>query len=528
MKYLAALAVLFALALSSCSSKKYVFRKTYQESTALMHDSILNKEKPFLKAHMKNGDLYVFSQAWTYNDERDVIEGYGQKFDFNRKPLDYGHFAISVDSIAIIETNKKLERTNEARIAGLAILAGVDAVIGLLCLTNPKACFGSCPTFYIRPHESFHDASAEGFSNAVVPAFEYTDVDALRATAAGGSIFSLWMKNEALETHCVNTANLIAVPRPVGATILHGTDNNFYACSPVYGSTQATNGRGEEITSALKEADMQEYRSEADSTDLSKKEEILIEFDGIPENVQLGLKVTYRQSLLVSYLFYSVMGYMGDNISELFAELESNPKTMQRINNGVKKLLGNIEVFAWEEESRKYVHQGYFYEEGPIARNTQVLPLAVKGSHLKIKLIVTKGFWRLDEVALTQIISTQEPIFLNPTQVLDKAGKASAEVEKLNDSTKYLISLPGDVWELHYKLPEGETLYDVFLATRGYYLEWMREHWIKDKDLRQVYMMLYHPKKFLKSEAATYKANEQQMEEDFWNSRIDVKTFSYD
>lgn len=494
----------------------------------MLHDSIATKEKVFLKAHMKNGDLYVFTNAWRFNAEQDNVEGYAQKYDFNRKALDNGNFSLPVDSIAILETNKKLERTNEARITGLAVLAGVDAVIGVLCLINPKACFGSCPTFYVRPYESFHDASAEGFSNAVVPAFEYTDIDALRATAAGGSTFSLWMKNEALETHCVNAANLIAVPRPKGANILHGTNNSFYACTKVFAPSSATNGLGEEITAAIRAADMQEYRGEADSTDLSTKEELHLEFDDIPENAQLGLKVTYRQSLLVSYLFYSVMGYMGDNISELFAELETNPKTMQRITDGVKRLLGNIEVFVWEEETGNYVHQGYFYEEGPIARNTQVLPLAAKGGQLKVKLVVTKGFWRLDEVVLTQIMSTQEPILLPPMQVLDKAGNPSAEVEKLNDSTQYLISMPGDVWELQYQLPTTDAEYDVFLSSRGYYLEWMREHWIKDKDLRQVYLMLYHPKKFLKSEAATYKANEQQMEEDFWNSRIDVKTFSYD
>ncbi len=528
MKNLTVLAIFLSISISSCSSKKYVFRKSYQQSTELMHEKAADTTKLFLKVHMKNGDLYVFRQLWQINDAENELTGNGQKFDFNRKPVDYGFFTLPIDSIAILETNKKLDRTEQGRVASLAILTSVDVIFGLLCLTNPKACFGSCPTFYISPSESFHDANAEGFSNAVVPALEKTDIDALRTTAIGGQTLSIWMKNEALETHCVNSANIIAVPRLPGSTNLHGTDNAFYACKNLFKATSAFNGIGEEITSDVKNADLQEYRGEADSTDLSKKEELIFEFEGTPDNVQLGLKVTYRQSLLVTYLFYSLMGYMGDNISELFAELETNPEAMQRINNGVKKLLGNIEVFVWNESSKKWIHQGYFYESGPIARNEEILPLAARGEKIKVKLVITKGFWRLDEVALTEILTVQKPALLNPQLVIDKSGNKTQEAQKLNDSTKYLISMPGDIWEIQYQMPENDLTYDVFLSSSGYYLEWMREHWIKDKDLSKVYMMLYHPKWFLKSEAATYKANERQMEEDFWNSRIDVKTFSYD
>jgi hypothetical protein len=55
----------------------------------------------------------------------------------------------------------------------------------------------------------------------------------------------------------------------------------------------------------------------------------------------------------------------------------------------------------------------------------------------------------------------------------------------------------------------------------------MREHWIKDKDLIKLNQMVYNPKKFLREEAKNYKQYESKMEQAFWNSKINTKTFSY-
>ena len=55
----------------------------------------------------------------------------------------------------------------------------------------------------------------------------------------------------------------------------------------------------------------------------------------------------------------------------------------------------------------------------------------------------------------------------------------------------------------------------------------MREHWIKDKDLLKLKQMVDYPKKYLKEEAKNYKRYEKIMEQEFWNSKVDTKTFSY-
>ena len=97
------------------------------------------------------------------------------------------------------------------------------------------------------------------------------------------------------------------------------------------------------------------------------------------------------------------------------------------------------------------------------------------------------------------------------------------------DDDKYLCSLPGDIWKMNFKIPEGEqgNDYAFFVVSKGYYLEWMREHWIKDKDLLKLRQMVDNPEMYLRQEAKNYKQYEKTMEQEFWNSKIDTKIFSF-
>jgi hypothetical protein len=55
----------------------------------------------------------------------------------------------------------------------------------------------------------------------------------------------------------------------------------------------------------------------------------------------------------------------------------------------------------------------------------------------------------------------------------------------------------------------------------------MRSHWLADKNLLKLKQMVDNPKKYLKEEAGNYKVYEATMEQEFWNSKIDTKNFSY-
>ena len=133
----------------------------------------------------------------------------------------------------------------------------------------------------------------------------------------------------------------------------------------------------------------------------------------------------------------------------------------------------------------------------------------------------------MDYLALTNIKEKVKPLEIAPSSILDKGKIDHKALSSINDPKKYLISMPGSAYKFNFDLPKHTDDYELFLHTKGYYLEWMREHWIKDKNLLKLRQMVEQPKKYLRVEAEAYKRYETNMEQEFWNSKIDTKIFSY-
>ena len=62
--------------------------------------------------------------------------------------------------------------------------------------------------------------------------------------------------------------------------------------------------------------------------------------------------------------------------------------------------------------------------------------------------------------------------------------------------------------------------YQLFLESKGYYVEWMRQEWLKEEDPEMVQLMIRNPKEYLKLLAPEYKSREDEMENIFWNSKF--------
>jgi hypothetical protein len=261
---------------------------------------------------------------------------------------------------------------------------------------------------------------------------------------------------------------------------------------------------------------------------LSSKEEVYLTFDNVKSTDNLGLILNFRQTMMTTYLFYSAMGYMGDNVSDMFAILESDEKMRNKFDATTKEL-GNIDIYAWNEQNNNWEYQNGFYETGPIAINRQCIPLEniQSNSKIKIKLVLNKGLWRMDYVSLTNIKKQVTPIEIFPTTIYNKGKLDKIALGEINSPDKHLLSMPGSAYKFNFTLPNADADYELFLYSKGYYLEWMREHWIKDKDLLKLKQMVDNPTKYLREEAKNYKRYETTMEQEFWNSKIDTKTFSY-
>ncbi|HEY6572400.1 MAG TPA: hypothetical protein VI198_03705, partial [Candidatus Eisenbacteria bacterium] len=252
-----------ALAASGCSSIKSVHRTTVAPAEAQK----LPTNAPYLKSHMKDGTLYVLAK-WRVSERDSAVEGSGRHFDQARRPLSSGQYRIPLDSVALFEAN--VVQTSSA-IAGYTVLAAVTGIVAVICLTNPKACFGSCPTFYAEDDTAL--VQSEAFSAWVAPSLEATDIDALYRARPRGSTFRLRMTNEALETHSVRYADLLAVPHGEGERVGRTPDDRFRLYSRPRSATRVVGlGGAVESGDAVEELsafDGRERFSLADSSDLA-------------------------------------------------------------------------------------------------------------------------------------------------------------------------------------------------------------------------------------------------------------------
>ena len=151
---------------------------------------------------------------------RVVIEKKGNE----KSNIDNNLFRVPVDEIALVETNEP----GPSIVGGLAFVTGITALGSILCLTNPKACFGSCPTFYAFNGDTV-TLQAEGFSSSIMPHLEKKDIDMLYSAQVTKE-FELILTNEAFETHSIRYAEILAFKKTVDERVFASPEGKFYKC----------------------------------------------------------------------------------------------------------------------------------------------------------------------------------------------------------------------------------------------------------------------------------------------------------
>ncbi|MEL6616079.1 MAG: hypothetical protein AAFQ43_10095, partial [Bacteroidota bacterium] len=399
-------------------------------------------------------------------------------------------------------------------------------------LSNPKACFGSCPTFYAPDASGEMALLAEGYSSSIAPSMRARDVDALGLRASGGS-FELRMTNEALETHVTRRADLLAVPVASGETAyfeVHGTDEGRFWRTTDERAPRACSAPEGDCTSALAEADGSERTSEASATDLGEKESIVLTFDA-PEAESLALVLTARQSLLTTFLVYQGLAYAGEDIGGWIAMGETRARSGDAIPRGRgDTMLGRVTDIPVEVRGAdgEWVEAGMVHEVGPLARDAHLVRLPEVGpGPVEVRLRPTMGAWRLDAARLVSVVGEATPVRLSPEAVLRESPDAetapdAAALALLTDDAEDLVTLPGTALRLQYRLPDAPVASEwaLFLEAEGYYLEWMRDEWMPERDPDALAEMLFSPEDALRRLAPMYKDMEAGMEEAFWGSRF--------
>ena len=468
----------------------------------------VDMKAPFLKCHMKDGGLYVLS-SWRIDEAGAAVIGAGELYGTDRSVESRLSYRVRFADVALYETNTVVTSPG---VAGMAVITGLSLAVTAACISNPKSCFGSCPTFYAPADDTGRLVlQAEGFSDAIAPALETHDIDALWRTTGRGGAFTLTMTNEAYETHVVKQADLLVVPRPPGGRVL-ATADALWIASHVAPPTTCLSAEGD-CTAQLAAVDGNERISLTDEHDLAARETIELTFP--PATGPAAIVIGARQSLVTTFLLYQGLAYLGTTAGSWLAMLERGDLGSRTGGRALQRLVGGIEVQVQEDGAWQTI--GEAYETGPLATDVHLirLPPGVTGAHVRLQL--PKGGWRIDSAALATLSGPAKPIRIAPTTIRGSIGKDYAAGRQ--PATAFpIVTMPGDAYELGYTLPPGHD-YELFLDSRGYYLEWMRQEWLADERPLSALRLFTDPAQVLKDLAPAYKKLEPTAEAVFWRSR---------
>jgi len=477
---------------------------------------------PYLKAHLYSEDLVVLS-GWRVPAEGDsLLEGYGIRYSGDRAPGVPGLQSLPLDSIALLEAARK-ETVRDLAFAGLMTWTAISSVATVVCVTAPKGCFGSCPTFYLEDDPSASPV-AEGFSASVARVLEANDVDALPEPGGDGGEYSILMRNEAPETHAIRSLQLLAARKAPGRFVFAVSGGGFRDGSRPLEPTDCTalgSSSGIDCSEVLRLPDGVEFFSPADAADLATREWVEVTLPGVREGTGAGILIRGRASLLSTFLFYQALAFAGASAGDWVAALERGDAALARRVMGIYDALGPVDVFL--EGDGGWVGIGSFGEAGPIAADEEVVPLPhLPKGPFRIRLGMAKGAWRLDQVALVELGGEVQPEILSPTAVERISGDIPSDLalQRLLDPAEHLITQQGDEYRIHFHLPGAPDGLSLFLDSRGYYYEWMRREWIAETDPAMTALLLSNPREALRRLAPIFKAQEGMMEKTFWSSRF--------
>ncbi len=498
--------LLFVSILTTACASKLTRQLVEPESAAT-----LDRKAAILKAHMLDGRVYVL-RDWNVAGAR--VSGDGELLGVNRAVENTGTFGFSIDSVAIFETNSL--STYPPAVAALSILTVASVGLAIYCATAEKVCFGSCPTFYVEG-DAPADLQAEGFSASVSPALEATDLDALYRVELPGDELRLRMTNEALETHVVRYVDVLAASRAEGGRTFATRSGELWQATQLIEASSCMAEQGD-CREEVAVFDGLERYSLADSADLAAREYVDLEFPALPAG-EIGIVIAARQTLMSTYLFYQGLAFMGTSAGHWLAALERGDSALKARAGGIGQVLGRVEVLL-KNESNDWVVAGDVGETGPLATDVQLVRLgASSGEPLRVRLRLTRGLWRLDWIAAAVLEGRATVQRLSPRLVLRDGIQDDEALRQIVDRDAKLVTLPGDVYTFVYALPASGAERELFVETRGYYLEWMREEWLSDENPASAAQIFLDPPAALRALAPRFKQIEPKMEELFWSSR---------
>ena len=330
------LIILFILILLGCSTIKNI--REFHDPTRLNTSTVHNKS---IKVHMTDGTLYLLDSL-IKTGSSDTLSGFGLYFNQYREltltnkslqgDLIPPGFIIPLNKVALFETNDI--SGYDGKVVGMTIVGVPTAIASIYCIINPKACFGSCPTFYGWDGKDTV-LMAEGFSSSILRAYEKEDIDMLYHAKVTGNYINLKLTNEALETHVIRYADLLVLPRKQNERIFADEHGKFISVTDLMSPSSCTAPEGDCLEKVLV-MDQKERYSVTDSNNLAAKECVELNFNSVPDG-NIGLIIGNRQTFLTTFLFYQSLAYMGNSAGNFAASIETGNKSLKKRQTGSGK-----------------------------------------------------------------------------------------------------------------------------------------------------------------------------------------------
>jgi len=432
-----------------------------------------------VKAHLYDGSTVVFQDGVTVADG--VVRGAGRLYDLT---LDNSSTVneVALKDVAAMESYQTPVSTG----ATTAATAGSSVGILLGSLTAIMLLFGSCPTIYSFDAEGAA-LEAELFSYSITPSFQSRDIDRLDIQASDNGIFELELRNEMLETHYIDHLEVLEIVHAEDQQVFPDEKGRPLVVGELIVPSRAVDHAGVDILEGIRNVDDLAWSAGAARLAAVNADDYVdhldFEFEIPPDAASLALVLRARNSLLNTVLFYDVMlkdqsfrafDWMNRDLGHLGNQLE--------LGLWYRKHMG-MTISVWDKTRyRKVARIG---DQGPIAWNEHAVRLPTNGSDtLRVRLSFVVDNWRLDRVA---VATDAERAIMRPVP-LEHARNTDGDLAEIPEyllkaDEKYLITKPQERVNLRFDVGDAPTgkRRTFFLASEGYYMEWMRADWLTEE-----------------------------------------------
>jgi hypothetical protein len=436
-----------------------------------------------VRAHLIDGSTVLFRMGATVTADHVFGTGTGTRFGLTLAESTSVTSVRLSDVLGLETYTREVDPAATFAISTLATIGVIAGTVAIACAADPK-CFGSCPTIY-ADSAGADVLEAEGFSYSIAPLFEMRDVDPLRVAADSNGIVRLQVRNEALETHYINHLELIEVPHAAGDVAVPDTRGAPVALRHLSAPTRMTDRAGRDVRPVLAEHDGDVFQTAPATLDRATAQDHndWIDLDlPAPDADSVAVFLRLRNSLLTTVLFYDLMlgdrgagalDYVADDLQRIGPAVDLGRWYVETMGMHIAVQDGN----EWREVTR-------FLDTGPVAwKDLAVLVPVPRGSRtLRIRLSFVADDWRIDQVAVAERWERPRSRTVALTRVVDSDGHVdTTSLASLRAAdSRYLQTQPSqrffalfDVGRASASAPRT-----FFLASQGYYTEWIRQGWI--------------------------------------------------